>query len=90
MTPVIRFLDAVARDNENPDGSRVLVDLVDNRARAVPIMRLSDSDSFRYQDPPPPLPPGDRLVSIQYRKPARLVTPSEKVLPLEVPARPAR
>ena len=73
MTPVIRFLDAVDRDNENPDGSRVLVDLVDNIARAVPILRLSDSESFRYQEPPPPPPPGERLINIQYRKPEWLV-----------------
>ena len=73
MTPVIRFLDAVDRDNENPDGSRVLVDLVENRARATPILRLSTSDNFRFQEPPPPPPPSERLVSIQYRKPVWLV-----------------
>ena len=73
MTPVIRFLDAVDRDNENPDGSRLLVDLVDKTARPVSILRLTDSDSFRYQAPPPPPPPGERMVNIQYRKPAWLV-----------------
>ncbi len=73
MTQVIRFLDAVDRDNERPEGSRPLMELVDKTARTVPILRLNRSESFRYQEPPPPVPPGERFINIQYRKPARLV-----------------
>ena len=80
MTPVIRFLDAVDRDNENPDGSRVLVDLVEKTARPVSIMDLRASDSFRYQEPPPPPPPGERMISIQFQKPTRLVDAVRKHL----------
>ena len=74
MTQVIRFLDAVDRDNDKPDGFRPLVDLVDKTARPVPITSLMRSEDFRYQVPPPPPPSSERLISIQYQKPAWLVT----------------
>ena len=80
MTQVIRFLDAVDRDNDKPEGSRPLVELVDRTARPVPIMRLNRSDDFRYQEPPPPPPAKERLISIQFQKPARLVTAVRKSL----------
>ena len=80
MTPVIRFLDAVDRDNDKPEGSRQLVELVDKTARSVPIMRLARSENFRYQEPPPPPPPSERVISIQYQKPAWLIAAVRKSL----------
>ena len=80
MTQVIRFLDAVDRDNERPEGSRPLMELVDKTARSAPILRLNLSENFRYQEPPPPIPARERFISIQYQKPAWLVNAVRKSL----------
>ena len=78
MTQVIRFLDAVDRDNERPEGSRPLMELVDKTARPAPILGLPLSENFRYQQLPPPVPASERFINIQYRKPARLVNAVRK------------
>ena len=80
MAQVIRFLDAVDRDNENPEGSRPLMDLVDRTAKPVSIIGLPRSENFSFQVPPPPPPPTERLISIQYQKPAWLVSAVRKSL----------
>ena len=40
------------------------MELVDKTARAVPILRLNRSENFRYQEPPPPVPAGERFINI--------------------------
>ena len=80
MSQVIRFLDAVDRDNERPEGSRPLMELVERTARAVPILGLSRSENFRFQEPPPPVPASERIINIQYQKPAWLVDAVRKSL----------
>lgn len=83
MRPVIRFLDAVDRDNSNPEGSRPLVDLLDDQAKPMPIKDLSPSESFRYEMPRPPTPPIEPFNTIQYRKPVWLVNAVKKSLRVE-------
>ena len=78
MRPVVRFLDAVDRDNDKPEGSRPLVEMLDERARPVPISELALSEEFKYQEPTPPIPPLERFVSIQYEKPVWLVNAVKK------------
>ena len=73
MRPVIRFLDAMDRDNDQPDGSRALVELVERAAKPMPIGSLVQTEAFKYQTPPPPIPRGQRSVSIQYQKQRALV-----------------
>ena len=73
MQPVIRFLDAVDRDNAKPEGSRPLVELLEVSARISPIIRLSISERFEFEKPPPPPPPEERSIRIQYQRPRRLV-----------------
>ena len=73
MQPVVRFLDAVDRDNEKPEGSRPLIQLLDRSATSSSIARLSLSESFQYQKPSPPPAPKERVITIQYQKPKELV-----------------
>lgn len=72
MQPVVRFLDAVDQDNEKPEGARPLVELLDTSARRSAIIDLSLSERFAYERPPPP-PPREKVITIQYKKPTRLV-----------------
>ena len=80
MQPVIRFLDAMDRELDEPEESRVLLKLVDNSAYLRPIVNLSRSDVFRYQTPPPLIPSTEPLISIQYQKPVWLVEAVKKSL----------
>ena len=80
MRPVVRFLDAVDRDREKPDGHRPLVQLLDDSARRETITRLSYAESFEYERPPPPPSPSERVITIQYQKPRRLVETVRKSL----------
>ena len=80
MQPVVRFLDAVDRDNENPEGQRPLVRLLERSANATTITRLSPSEQFEYRRPPPPPPPAERMMTIQYQKPKRLIDVVKKSL----------
>ena len=80
MQPVIRFLDAVDRDHEKPEGGRPLVELLDSSARPTAITSLSLSEQFEYQKPPPPPPPRERIITVQYKKPTRLVDAVKKSL----------
>lgn len=73
MRPVIRFLDLVARETEKPEGHRPLVELLESRAALLPIAKLGRSEEFRYEEPPPPIAPSERLVAIQYQRPAGLI-----------------
>ena len=74
MKPVLRFLDRVDGENSAPEGWRALTELLDERAQVQPISSLRPSDSFVYKPPPTPLgPPPERTISIQYRKPVKLV-----------------
>lgn len=80
MQPVVRFLDAVDRDHDKPEGQRPLVQLLDHSSSLKTITRLSQSERFEYQRPPPPPPPSERAVTIQYQKPKRLVELVKKSL----------
>ena len=73
MRPVIRFLHAVDRDNDRPEGARKLMELLDKTAKPVSMVDLRQSESFTYEPPPPLPPPAQRLVSIQFQKPRGLV-----------------
>ena len=79
MQQVIRFLDAVDRDNENPEGSRPLVDLVE-KSKPSTIVSLSRSEQFEYRKPPPPPPPKEPVITVQYQKPKGLVEAVKKSL----------
>ena len=80
MQPVIRFLDAVDRDNDEPEGSRPLVELLDRTAHPSTIIDLPRSDGFQYETPSPPPSPGERTITIQYPKPRWLVDAVKKSL----------
>lgn len=73
MQPVIRFLDAVDRDNQKPEGARPLVELLDNNAQPSGILHLRSSEQFQYERPPAPPKPREPVITIQYPKPKRLV-----------------
>ena len=73
MQPVVRFLDAVDRDREEPEGQRPLMHLLERSASSKFIPRLSPSERFEYEKPPPPPPPKEPVITIQYQKPTRLV-----------------
>ena len=73
MQPVVRFLDAVDRDREEPEGQRPLMHLLERSASSKIIPRLSPSERFEYEKPPPPPPPKEPVITIQYQKPTRLV-----------------
>lgn len=74
MKPVLRFLDSVDRENDKPEGWRLLTELLEQKAEAKSINSLSRADSFMYRPPPsPPGPPPERQISIQYRRPVAVV-----------------
>lgn len=80
MQPVIRFLDAVDRDSDKPEGARPLVELLERSSNSTAIIDLSPSERFEYEKPPPPPPPRERVITIQYQKPRRLVDAVKKSL----------
>lgn len=80
MQPVVRFLDAVDRDREQPEGQQPLMHLLDRSATSQMITSLPRSDRFEYQRPPPPPPPSEPVITIQYQKPKALVELVKKSL----------
>ena len=79
MQPVVRFLDAVDRDRQRPEGQRPLMQLLDH-STSTTIAHLPIAESFIYDRPPPPTQPKERVVTIQYQRPTRLVDLVKKSL----------
>ena len=73
MKSVLRFLDRIDREINEPEGWKPLTQLVERQAQSKPISMLRHSDSFAFSVPSPPGPPPEPQISIQYRKPVRLV-----------------
>ena len=73
MKTVLRFLDRIDREINEPEGWRPVTQLVERQSHPQPISRLKYSDSFQYRVPSPPGPPPEPQISIQYRKPVWLV-----------------
>ena len=80
MRPVIRFLDSVDRENEEPEDSRQLTGLVARTATQTSVSDLRQSEQFQFSRPRPPTPPMERAVNIQFQKPKRLVDLVQKSL----------
>ena len=86
MRPVMQFLNAADRDNDEPEGERPLLEMLDRLDRSnryKSIMDIPRSNHFRYERPSSPTKPKERTVTIQYQKPVRLVDAAKENLGLQ-------